>query len=344
MASTERIMASTQRVTEGEGAEAVLSLSLYQWMDVWLEGMARSKALTALEKLNPVEDFDSHITFNEARHVYTLDGVELNGSVTGWVHKFFSEFNEYMIIGSITRSPKWRKDAKSKYYAVAQHLGVHKQIRNHATGWPQDDRYNTWAQKIRGQTSKLISAYWEVNRNKAAADGTRLHAYIEAYYNELECPFPASDLGRGYEYFHAFHRECVEGKLVPFRTELRVFDRALGLAGSIDMLYRRVGAPEDSKELVMYDWKRSKEIKMTSRQKGKEPVAHLGDCNYEHYSLQLNVYAYLIEQNTPYKIEEMWLAIFHPNQDTYERHRVRVLRAEVVEMCLLRLDEIEQAS
>ena len=50
----------------------------------------------------------------------------------------------------------------------------------------------------------------------------------------------------------------------PFRTELRVFDRALEIPGSVDMLYWSPRSTKENPLLILVDWKRSKEIKMKS--------------------------------------------------------------------------------
>jgi len=50
--------------------------------------------------------------------------------------------------------------------------------------------------------------------------------------------------------------------------------------------------------LLIYDWKRSKEIKKTNpfnKWANKEEIEHLPDSNYWHYCLQLNTYKAILE-------------------------------------------------
>lgn len=50
------------------------------------------------------------------------------------------------------------------------------------------------------------------------------------------------------------------------------------------------------------DYKTNKEIELENPfQKMKEPISHLDDCNYNHYALQISLYAYMLEQKG-YKI------------------------------------------
>jgi len=262
-----------------------------------------------LKQLNPCPEFDPYIEFDEPRHVYSVDGEEWTGSVTGFVHNFFPEFKEDAVIEGMMASPNW---PDNKYY---------------------------------GMTAQEIKDVWEDIRTRASTLGTEMHAYIEYYYNT------ANDAERDviineyhtleFQYFLQFHSKEV-AHMKPWRTELRVFDRELRLAGSVDMLYISPNSTQQCPLLVMYDWKRSKEIKKYGRYgHGKGPVHHLPNTNLWHYNLQLNVYKTLIERNTPWRIESMWLGVFHPVQEDYLTFRVHDFSDEVSRMLEMRKLGIE---
>jgi ubiquinone/menaquinone biosynthesis C-methylase UbiE len=75
------------------------------------------------------------------------------------------------------------------------------------------------------------------------------------------------------------------------------------LTGSIDMIFYRKS--DDS--YVIYDWKRSKDIKVNNDFGGRAlyPLDHLHDTNYWHYSLQLNVYRWFLETYYGLKISDI---------------------------------------
>jgi len=74
----------------------------------------------------------------------------------------------------------------------------------------------------------------------------------------------------------------------------------------------------DPSKLVIVDWKRSKEIKRTAyNQVGKGPLSMVPDCNFYHYSLQLNLYRWILEKQYGKSIVGMYLVVVHPNQGTY---------------------------
>ena len=78
------------------------------------------------------------------------------------------------------------------------------------------------------------------------------------------------------------------------------------------------GNKEEPLELIIYDWKRSKNIFMDNPYaQGFTPVEHLSDCNFNHYTLQLNTYKRILERNYNVRIVGMYIGVFHPDQQTY---------------------------
>ena len=59
-----------------------------------------------LEKINHHER-DSHISFEEGPHIYTIDGDSDYMSVTTWNHSHFSHFDADTAITNMMNSPKW---------------------------------------------------------------------------------------------------------------------------------------------------------------------------------------------------------------------------------------------
>tara|TARA_B110000211_G_scaffold189169_1_gene215328 strand:- start:399 stop:1145 length:747 start_codon:yes stop_codon:yes gene_type:complete len=177
--------------------------------------------------------------------------------------------------------------------------------------------------KYFGMTREEIKAQWENNRSSAAAAGTKMHLDIEKFYNNI----PVENDSIEYKYFKNFIQSIPN--LTPYRTEWMVFDTSLKLAGSIDMVYEQ----EDG-TLLIYDWKRSKEIKKSNRWQSStnKYLAHVPDSNFWHYSLQLNIYKYLLETNYGKTVAGMFLVCLHPNNQnqSFQRLEVPTMAAEVV--------------
>ena len=141
-------------------------------------------------------------------------------------------------------------------------------------------------------------------------------------------------------YFMNFWKES-NGDLVPYRSEWEVWSEEYKLAGSIDMIFYRKS--DDS--YVIYDWKRSKEIKTENGfGNGFGPVSHLPDCNYWHYTLQLNAYRWFLETYYGLKISDIYIMIFHPDNTNFKRFRLNRLEQEIEDMLACRLAAVRKGS
>jgi ATP-dependent exoDNAse (exonuclease V) beta subunit len=129
-----------------------------------------------------------------------------------------------------------------------------------------------------------------------------------------------------WQYFIQFVKDTPD--LKPYRTEWLIFNEDLKLAGSIDMVYEN---PDGT--LSIYDWKRSKEIKMDNGwESGHAPLDHIPNSNYWHYTLQLNTYRWFLETYYGLKISDMYLIILHPDNGNYQRFRLNRLTDEIQDM------------
>ena len=195
-------------------------------------------------------------------------------------------------------------------------------------------RSKRWTQsKYYGMTPDEIKAGWEKNRDEAATAGTAMHLDIERFYNKIPVENDSVEFAH-FQRFRAYFENARPG-VKPYRTEWMVWDTELRFAGSIDMVYEN---PDGT--LLIYDWKRSKEIKKTNgwgKSAHTECVNHLPDTNFWHYSLQLNTYKELLERNYGKKVAELTLVCLHPDNENFQLIKVPDLKQEVGELFELRL-------
>lgn len=254
-----------------------------------------------LSKINS-HPLDKEIVFQDVGHLYFIEGLKSKPiSVTTLIHSFFSDFDADLIIHKMMASKNW---TKSKYY---------------------------------GMTCEEIKKQWEDNRIESSSLGTSLHEKIEKFYNGELLP-EEIPMTREFFYFlqfwNDFSKKNPEWK--PYRTEWFVFDRELELAGSIDMTFSN-----SEGDIWIVDWKRSKEIKMTNTwDKAKPPLDHLDDCNFNHYSLQLNIYKYILEKNYNKNIIKMDLVVLHPNSQNYQTYSVDNLDEDIITIKNKRISDI----
>ena len=239
---------------------------------------------------------DADIQFDEPTHIYTVQGSSKGIiSCTKFLHEFFGHFDAKGTIKKMMASPKW---TESKWYKP-------------------------------GITAKEIEEQWNANGREASTAGTAMHLAIEQFLNGSEhVILPHIKETTEWRYFMNFWKEHGDD-LEPYRTEWEVWSEDHKLAGQIDMVYRR---KSDGKFLI-YDWKRSKEIKTENKfQTGLPPLQHLPDCNYWHYTLQLNVYRWFLENLYGLEIEDMYLLVLHPDNKNYKRVRLNRMDDEVAAM------------
>ena len=180
-------------------------------------------------------------------------------------------------------------------------------------------KYKDPSYEYYGMSHSEIKNKWETSGKDASGKGTKMHKDIEDFYNGVNIKNDSPE----FKYFLDFYKDHKHLKI--FRTEWLIFSELLKITGSIDAVYEN----EDG-TLTLGDWKRSKEIKFEgyNNQCGKAPFSNLQDCNYMHYSLQLNLYRNILETFYGKKIKEMFLVVLHPDNDSYKKIMVNRMEKE----------------
>ena len=214
-------------------------------------------------------------------------------------------------------------------HALFEHFDADKIIKN------MRKSKNWTTSKYYGMNDEEIKALWDKNRDEAAQAGTKMHYDIECYYNE--CPNENNSIE--YEYFMNFTKAFPN--LKPYRTEWTVFHEELKLAGSIDMVFEN-----EKGELLIYDWKRSREIVKTSnwnKCSNVEVISHIPDTNYWHYCLQLNTYKAILEAKYNKVVVGLYLVCLHPENKNKNFQRIKVvnLQEEVNDLFNYRLNKLK---
>ena len=209
---------------------------------------------------------------------------------------YLQKLNPHVLDKNVSFDPKYHKyniDGDTTFTSVTTWVSSHfpkfdteKVINNIMASpkWESSEYY--------GMTKQEIKDEWSNRGIESRNAGTALHDDIERFYNKL----PVKNKSSEWKYFQKFARK-IDGKLTPYRTEMRIFDKEMRMAGSVDMLYT-----DDNGDLVMYDWKRSNKTHKENNNNNDnrattECLNHLHNCEVWKYSLQLNTYRYIIEKN-----------------------------------------------
>jgi hypothetical protein len=246
---------------------------------------------------NNIHARDSEIAFDDIPHLYYVRGQEGYISVTTVIHEFFEEFDADKIATRMVNRLDFLTSAKYTQY--------------HQYCFNEDKTLKT-----KDMIKDQIIDSWERNRDECARLGTKLHRNIELFYNSE----PVNDTSVEFQHhFKRFHAMITKKRgWVPYRTEFMIFDEESHICGSIDMIY----FCPSQKTYHMVDWKRSKAINKHGFHLGKGPCAGIQDCNFEHYSLQLNLYQMIIEKHYNIKITDRSIVVMHPNNNDFLEYAI----------------------
>lgn len=180
-----------------------------------------------------------------------------------------------------------------------------------------------------------VKEEWDCNGKKSREVGTHLHKQIENCFLgiDVEKDFVFNYNGvyikettliaidKEIKYLKDF---VTDNKVVPYRTEWRIFDKKNMIAGTIDFICKN-GTSYD-----IYDWKRSDMVfKDNPFERGYGELGHLKNTSFNRYSLQQNLYKYILEKNYGINVGKMYLVVLHPNYDKYKIVSVPELKVEI---------------
>jgi hypothetical protein len=226
---------------------------------------------------------DQFIDFEPEEHIYTYAGRERFLPVSSLIAYFFEEFDALAA-------------AERKF--ARYHVPVEE-------GLDQWDRIGRIASEV----------------------GTFVHLQTENWFQrgffESVCPFTyngkteAISVERERRHFLRFVEDY---KIRPYRQEWPVYDKALNIAGTIDLICR-----ENDGEFTIYDWKRSGKVVNTQGapivegfggKRGFNGI-NLPDTAFYHYCVQQNLYRYMLETHYGIRVKAMNLVVLCPDYSTY---------------------------
>jgi hypothetical protein len=222
------------------------------------------------------------VTFYDEPHKYYLDGKELI-SVTTLIGNYKEEFNE-----------KYWSEYKGNQFGV---------------------------------TPEEIVRAWKFINKKGTIRGSAIHDYAENLFQNKKFEYPKQLILNEFGFDPVLHTynickkhvdkfyNDVQGKLIPIRTELVVYDRESLIGGMLDILFWNV----KTKEFQIWDWKTNKEFTYVMKDRHLiNDLYLLEDCDLELYSLQLGLYKYIIEKNLQIKLGKSYIVWYSHNNDNYK--------------------------
>ena len=238
---------------------------------------------------------DNRLRFEPKEHIYVLDGILQLKAVSDVIAHFFRPFNIL---------------EQSERYA-------------YKNGMSQTEVIEMWDAK--GVESRDVGTFLHEQIENYLKGKRVLSDYSFEYNGEIINYKETISIGKEFSYFLDFMRDSA---IKPFRSEWRIFDEKIKIAGTIDLICR------NGYQFDIYDWKRSTKASPNAAvwQHGINGLEHVPNISFYKYALQQNLYKYILENNYCIKINKMYLIVLHPEYGRYVKHEVPRMDKEIAIM------------
>lgn len=187
------------------------------------------------------------------------------------------------------------------------------------------------AQK-RGLTVEALKQEWKEKADKSCVYGTKIHETME------DCLLGRTKRNKPIDLKEKLAMKNAERLSAKLLTKLEIlgiekiiFDERLKLAGTIDLLAR---AKKDGKIYIL-DHKTNGYIDVENKYNkfGLPPIKHIPDTNFWHYTIQLNLYQYILKESGYIdKNEKIGMCLFHITENGVKTYTCDDRQKEISDM------------
>lgn len=168
-----------------------------------------------------------------------------------------------------------------------------------------EEKWSKLKAKSLGIAQGEMKAQWAEARNSSADHGTRIHDTLEHFTKHGKIDPENADLTPVVKSVASDHKQYTR---VYSENECILYHPQYKVAGMCDKILvtgqRTIFADiEDYKTNL----KRGIEFNSKYNKYMLSPVTHLQDCNFNHYALQLSIYALMYEVITANRIRNLWI-------------------------------------
>lgn len=260
-----------------------------------------------------IDKQNGNVAFAEDEHVYwdVTDSSKKYISVTTLIHNYTKPFNKefwsaYKALEKLIPKESWAIEKKS----LLATKRFNKEILN-----VYDISENDF-----NKAQQDILDKWQKENMEACDRGTKIHAQMENSMYSDNVSLKKLGIGGKFIGKKNYCTLDLENAVYPEYLIYRVSDDGiLRIAGQIDLLIKQ------GNEITLADWKTNKKIDLKSgfdvktkkTDKMLYPLGKLDDCNFNHYTLQLSTYAWMLQKLNPdFIIKD--LILYHFDHDGNE--------------------------
>jgi hypothetical protein len=190
------------------------------------------------------------------------------------------------------------------------------------------ERYILKKMEKENKTRDEVLAEYMESTEKSSSKGTYLHEQIENFLKGQSY----DDKLIEFKYFKNFYETEIKPRGFIFKeAEKIIVANDFGIAGTVDAIFKK----PDKNEYVMLDWKRSKKVSIDGHPKkygygfAIADLSHLDNSSWYKYSLQQNLYKFILETYYGINVSSMRLVVLHENYKNYIPLKVNDMHKEV---------------
>lgn len=276
-----------------------------------------------------IDKQNGNIAFSESDHVYwNVQDNEKYISVTTLIHNYTQPFDKefwsaYKALEKLLPKDSWAIEKKSLQNSKMFDKDILEQ-------------YNISELEFNKVQQSILDSWDEENR-KSCERGTKIHAELEQsfYNNPKDISLQKFGIGGKFECKKDYSELDLEYGVYPeYLISRESPDKVLRLAGQVDLIVKQ------GNEITICDWKTNKEIKQKSfynvktksSSKMKYPLNTLDDVNFNHYTLQLSTYAWMLQKINPNFIIKDLVLVHFDHNDKQTVYHCPYLKKEVEKM------------
>lgn len=280
------------------------------------------------------------IQFNEELHRYTDSRGDIYISSTQLIEKFHKKFDEdfwgvYKLLQYSSRInnskiKKFDEDFSKKIvkrFTEEQYKYLQKIFLDNSPNL--DVVYSLITEEEKNYFTShlyLIKELWSKKNEESKILGTKFHNWKEdKQYKEGEAEYK----GIKYQVIEDYILEDLKEGVYP---EIRIWNNKFKIAGTVDQLIMY-----SDKTFSINDFKSNLEIvERNEYDRMLPPISHLEDCNYVHYTLQLSLYAWMLEE-MGYKCRDLQIEHNKINRTTYRidevvKYNIEYKKQDIINM------------
>ena len=244
-----------------------------------------------------IDKQNGNIAFNAEYHKYwnVTDESKKFISVTTLIERFGQPFDKdfwsaYKALEKLISPESWKIEKKSLLTTKRFDKSIL-------------DLYNISENDFNAQQQEILDDWAEENR-KSCERGTKIHEKLENEFYKAGSNVNLKKFGLGGKF--ECRKDYTEldlpyGVYPEYLISRTSDDGILNIAGQIDLLIK------NGNEITLADHKTNKKIDLKgfynsanrSTDKMKYPLGHLDECNFNHYQLQLSLYAWMLQKLNP---------------------------------------------